>query len=190
MLISGLLLGGCGTVQEADPPVQGIVDSVFPIDEEIRRFTATLDSVPAALRHGAPDREALVARFIRAVETRDTLELPRLLLQRDEFIALYYPSSQYTTRPYELAPALLWFRMENTSSRGINRLLERMGGRALGYAGMTCPDQPRVEGRNRIWEGCTVMTGESGGPGVARQLFGDILERDGIWKFLSYANDL
>jgi hypothetical protein len=133
--------------------VQGIVDSVFPIDEEIRRFVATLDSVPTALRHGAGSRDELVQRFIRAVETRDTTELPRLVIQRDEFIIFYYPHTRYTERPYELAPALLWFQMENPSSRGLNRLLERLGGRSLGYEGLSCPDAPRIEERNRIWDG-------------------------------------
>lgn len=183
-------LVGCGTVEDAEPVVQGIVDSVFPIDEEIRRFVATLDSVPTALRHGAGSREELVERFIRAVETRDIAELPRLVIQQDEFITFYYPHTRYTQRPYELAPALLWFQMENPSSRGLNRLMERMGGRSLGYAGLDCPDQPLIEERNRIWEGCTVTVRGQDGNMAPHRLFGAMLERDGTWKFLSYANAL
>ena len=188
LILSGLLVAGCGTVEEAEPVVQGIVDSVFPIDEEIRRFVATLDSVPAALRHGAGSRDELVQRFIRAVETRDTTELPRLVIQRDEFITFYYPHTRYTERPYELAPALLWFQMENPSSRGLNRLLERLGGRSLDFEGLSCPDEPRMEERNRIWDGCTVRVRGQDGTVAPHQLFGSILERDGTWKFLSYAN--
>lgn len=190
LLLAGLLLGGCGTVSEAEPVVQGIVDSVFPIDEEIRRFMATLDSVPTALRYGAGSRDELVQRFIRAVETRDTTELPRLVIQRDEFITFYYPHTRYTERPYELAPALLWFQMENPSSRGLNRLLERMGGRSLSFEGLSCPDEPLIEERNRIWEGCSVTVRGQDGTVQPHQLFGAILERDGTWKFLSYANAL
>lgn len=187
-LLSPLM--GCGTVEDAAPVVQGIVDSVFPIDEEIRRFMATLDSVPTALRQGAGSRDELVQRFIRAVEARDTTELPRLVIQRDEFITFYYPHTRYTARPHELAPALLWFQMENPSSRGLNRLLERMGGRSLGFEGLSCPDEPLLEERNRIWEGCTVTLRAPDGSLAPHRLFGAILERDGTWKFLSYANAL
>ncbi len=182
-------LGGCGTVEEREPVAQGIVDSVFPIEEEIRRFVATLDSVPSALRHGAGSRDELVERFIRAVETRDTTELPRLVIQRDEFITFYYPHTRYTERPYELAPALLWFQMENPSSRGLARLLERMGGRDLDLKEVTCPGEPLIEGPNRIWEQCTVQVLDANGQPAERRLFGAILERDGRWKFLSYANE-
>lgn len=175
-------------MQEAVPVVQGVVDSVFPIDEESRRFVATLDSVPTALREGADSRGTLVRRFVRALETRDTAELRRLVMQRDEFIALYYPHTRYTRRPHELAPALLWFQMENPSSRGLHRALERFGGRSLGYQGLRCPEVPRIEERNRIWEGCTVAVRGEDGVVAPRQLFGALLERDGTWKFLSYAN--
>ncbi len=190
LILSVLLVWGCGEVEEGEPVVQGIVDSVFPIDEEIRRFVATLDSVPTALRHGASSRDELIQRFIRAVETRDTTELPRLVLQRDEFITFYYPHTRYAERPYELAPALLWFQMENPSSRGLNRLLERMGGRSLGFEGLRCPDEPRIEDRNQIWEGCSVSVLGQDGTVAPHQLFGAILERDGTWKFLSYTNTL
>lgn len=166
-----------------------MVDSTFPIEEEIRRFVATLDTVPTALRHGAESREALIARFLRAVERRDTLALPRLVLQRDEFIGVYYPSTRFTAPPYELSPALVWFQMQNRSSRGITRLFQRDAGRPLGYVRTTCPDSARVEGNNRIWEGCTVRVRDSVGGLRDRMLFGGILEREGTWKFLTFANE-
>lgn len=184
----GILLAACGTVERSDSADRGVIDSVFPIEEEIRRFAATLDSVPAALRGGTPSREALIARFVQAVETRDTSALSRLVLQRDEFLGMYYPHSRYTRRPYQLAPALLWFQMENPSARGLNRLLDRHGGSELGYQELTCPAEPLIEERNRIWEGCTVTLRDPDGTEVTRRLFGAILERDGTWKFLSYAN--
>jgi hypothetical protein len=188
-LALALLASACGTVEEPPQVPLGVVDSVFPIDEEIRRFAATLDSVPAALYDGAASREELVRRFIRAVETRNADELARLVLQRDEFIGLYYPHTRYTARPYELAPALLWFRMESPSSRGLSRLLERMGGRDLDFEGLACPGEPLVEERNRIWEHCTVRVRGADGRHAERRLFGAILEREGRWKFLSYANE-
>ncbi|MFN2315037.1 MAG: hypothetical protein ABR551_04780 [Gemmatimonadales bacterium] len=165
------------------------MDSTFPIEEEIRRFTATVDSLPSRLRDGADGREALVERLIRAVEQRDTLELQRLVLQRDEFIALYYPHTHFTAPPYELSPALLWFQMQNLSSRGITRLMQRDGGRSLGYVGHTCPAAPQEQERNRLWEGCVVRVQDSLGTTRVRRIFGTMLERDGTWKFLTFANE-
>jgi len=165
-----------------------VVDSTLPIAEEVRRFLATVDSVPTALRGGASSRDELVRWFIRAVERRDTLALPGLLVQADEFIGLYYPHSRYTTPPWELSPSLLWFQMLNQSSRGITRLLERDGGRPLGYRGTTCPGPPLAEGPNRIWDGCLVRLGEAGQGERERRLFGAILERGGTFKFLTFVN--
>jgi len=171
------------------PPSQGVVDSTLPIEEEVRRFLLTVDSVPAALRHGAPNREELVRRFLLAVETRDSAALPRLVLQRDEFIGLYYPHTHFTAPPYELSPSLLWFQMQNASSRGISRLLQRDGGRPLGFASLRCPDQARIEGPNRLWESCIVAVTDSAGAPRDRRLFGTILEHGGTYKFLTYTNE-
>lgn len=189
-LLLAVLLGGCEGAPrpEPAPPVQGAVDSTLPIAEEVRRFIGTVDSVPVALRGGAPSRDELVARFVRAVELGDTLAFPALLVQADEFIGLYYPHSRYTAPPYELSPSLLWFQMVNQSSRGIARLLQRDGGRPLGYRGMTCPGPPLEEGPNRIWDGCVVRLSEAGGAERERRLFGAILERDRTFKFLTFAN--
>lgn len=166
-----------------------VIDSTFPIEEEIRRFRATVSGVPATLREGAPSIEALVSRFAAAVESADTAALARLVLQRDEFIGVYYPHTRYTTAPYELSPALLWFQMQNRSSRGLGRLLAREGGRPLGVTGYRCGQEPRHEATNRIWEGCTVEVRPAGGAPRMRTLFGSILEQGGRFKFLTYAND-
>lgn len=167
----------------------GIVDSTFPISEEIRRFAATVDSVPSTLRAGATSRGELVVRFVRAVETLDSLEFRRLVLQPDEFIGVYYPHTRYTAPPYELSPSLLWFQMQNRSSRGLTRLLQRDGGRSLGYQGVHCPPSPRREAENALWEGCLVEVLDSAGSRRSRQLFGTVLEHQGVFKFLTFANE-
>lgn len=191
-LSGAVLLAACGMAEQEEPRAStagGVVDSTFPIEEEIRRFVATVDSLPSRLREGAASREALVHRFVQAVETLDTLELVRLLLQRDEFIALYYPHTRFTSPPYELAPGLLWFQMQNVSSRGIGRLLARDGGRPLGVLGVECGPEPVVEERNRLWPACQVLVRDPAGVARRRTLFGTMLERDGVWKFLGYNNE-
>jgi hypothetical protein len=165
------------------------VDSVLPIEEEVRRFLGTVDSVPGTLRHGAPSIETLVQRFLRAVEAHDTQAFPRLVLQRDEFIGVYYPHTQFTSPPYTLSPALLWFQMQNRSSRGVTRLLQRDGGRPIPSWSLRCPPSGRIEGPNRLWEGCLVEVVDSAGEARGRRLFGTIIERDRTFKFLTFANE-
>jgi hypothetical protein len=165
------------------------VDSVFPIEEEIRRFRATLDEQPTRLRGGASSRDSLVARFIRALERRDSVTLAEMHLSAAEFGYLYYPYTRYTREPYELKPALLWFQIQNASSRGITRALRDLGGRSLGYVDYRCEQEPEVLGEGRSWSGCRVRC-QVGGNTVEVRLFGSIFEREGHYKFISYANDL
>lgn len=168
---------------------QGVIDSTLPIEEEVRRFVATVDSLPRALRHGATSRDDLVGQFLAAVEGLDTLKLHRLVVQRDEFISLYYPHTRFTAPPYELSPALVWFQMQNSSSRGIGRLLERSGGKSLAAQGYRCAAEAAREASNRLWEDCLVAVRDSAGGIRERRLFGTILERDGRFKFLTFANE-
>jgi hypothetical protein len=169
--------------------VRTIVDSIFPIEEELRRFRATLPGeAPGTLAGGAPTRDELVDRFISALEAADTAAFRDMLLTRAEFAWLYYPHTRFTEPPYELAPGLLWFQMENGTSRGFSRLMDRMGGRAAHADGYTCPSDARAEGPNRVWEDCVVRLRPPGGEARELRLFGSILERGGVYKFVSYSN--
>ncbi len=184
-------LSGCGTPAggEARRPVY--VDSVFPIEEEMRRFRATLDEEPTSLRGGAESRERLVRWFVQALERKDTLALAELVLTRAEFGVLYYPYTKYVSEPYQLSPGLLWFFIQNQSSRGITRALQRYGGRPLRYLRHRCdPEEPEVQGPNRVWTECVVIRVGPEGALVEERLFGSILERQGRFKFVSFANSL
>jgi hypothetical protein len=129
-----------------------------------------------------------VQRFVGALEAADTAAFRDMLLTRAEFAWLYYPHTRFTAPPYELAPGLLWFQIENGTSRGFGRLLERMGGRPAHAAGYACSPEPRTEGPNRVWEGCVVHLRPTGGEPRDLELFGSILERGGVFKFVSYSN--
>jgi len=166
------------------------VDSARTIEEELRRFRATLTEEPTALEHGERSRDALIRRFVRALETSDTAALLALHLTRAEFAYLYYPFTQYTRPPYELSPALLWFLIEQNSEKGLVRLLRRYGGRPLGYVGYLCEQAPQLEGANHLWHECRIRRKVASGELIEERLFGSIMERDGRYKFVSYANDL
>jgi hypothetical protein len=164
-----------------------VVDSILPIEEEIRRFRTVLGPDPERLSGGATTVAALVDRFERALAETDTAAFADMVMTRDEFGWLYYPTSIFTAPPYELAPSLVWFQIENGSSRGLGRLLERLGGRPIGITGHTCPE-PVIQGINRVWEGCVVRFDTPDAQPRELQLFGSILERDGVFKFVSYTN--
>jgi hypothetical protein len=111
-----------------------------------------------------------------------------MAMTRDEFGWLYYPHTMYTAPPYELPPGLVWFQIENGSHQGLGRLLERLAGRPLEVLGYSCAPEPLVEERNRTWADCTVRFHPPGEDTREIRLFGSILERDGVFKFISYSN--
>jgi hypothetical protein len=169
------------------PPTH--VDSIFPVEEALRRFRAAVGPEPAGLEGGATSRHALMDRFAQALAARDTAAFAGMVMSAAEFGWLYYPHTRYTSRPYQQAPDLVWLQIQNGSSRGLGRLLSRLGGTRLHVHDLQCPPEPLVEGPNRIWERCTVRGGSAGGETIEMRLFGSILERDGVFKFVSYTND-
>jgi hypothetical protein len=191
--------GACGPDsasgdQGTDAPVRtvaapgDVIDSLLPIEEEIRRFRlATPDSI-TRLDGGARSREALVKAYAAAIEHADSGALNRLLLTQAEYAWLVYPESELTRPPYRQKPALAWFMMQNATDRGIGRVLSRHGGKPLGYAGFACESEAVVQGANRIWRQCRMRFTDNGRE-VERKLFGGMLERDGTYKFLTYATD-
>jgi hypothetical protein len=164
------------------------VDSAIPIEEALRRFRKDLPN-PKALEGGLGSREKLVRAFVRALEVQDTAALRRMVMKPGEFAWLYYPSSPLSRPPYELSPALMWFQLQGESERGASRLLSERAGHALGYLGHTCAP-PRVEGKNRIHPSCELRRVTAARDTIGERLFGLILERDGRYKFVSYANRL
>lgn len=161
------------------------VDSIFPIEEEIRRFREGLE--PARrLQDAAASRDELVRRFVNALAAADAAGLRALAITVEEFAWLYYPHSRYVRPPYELAPALLWFQLDAYGARDLDRALRRHGGRPIDAVGHTCDEPPTVEERNRIWSGCSLLLHD----GTALPVLGTILEREGRFKFLSPGNRL
>ncbi|MEX2527749.1 MAG: hypothetical protein WEA09_08955 [Gemmatimonadota bacterium] len=165
-----------------------VVDSVFPVEEEIRRFQEAYPGEVTELAGGESSRDALVSRFIESLEAADTVDLTRLSMTPREFGYLYYPTSRYTEPPYRLSPALVWYQNQNVTGRGFTRLLRRYGGQEVNYLSYECPEEAEVEGQNRLWHNCRVVHLFEGDT-VSIQLFGSIWERGGHYKFVGYAND-
>jgi hypothetical protein len=166
-----------------------VIDSILPVEEELRRFRAALPGDSAtALTGGSPSREALVRRFVHALAANDTADLQRMAVRGREFADLYYPESPYTRPPYRQSPALAWSLIQNPSTSGLTRLVRRLGGKSIVYVSHRCDPKIAHEGRNVRYAGCLVRIVDERGDTVTKRYFGSILERDGQFKFLSYTN--
>jgi len=190
--LAGLAIVACGPSQ-ATPAASGraataarYVDSVLPRDQALARFRRDLPE-PQELEGGALSPDALVRRFLRALEAADTTALARLALTRAEFAYLYYPYAPESQPPYDLDPGLSWFLLEGRSQKGLRRALQDFGGRPVQAAGWSC-QAVRAQGPARIWDGCVVQRVGSAGDTVAESLFGSILEYRGRYKFVSLAS--
>jgi hypothetical protein len=167
-----------------------VVDSVLPVEEEIRRFHNTLGRRTIGLSGGTTTRDALVRTLIGALERNDEQALRRLVVDRAEFGFLVYPTSPHTRPPYRLSPDIVWLQRSAGTEKALTRLLQRFGGRPSGFAGYACEEAPAHQGSNRIWGPCVVRLRNHTGDSAPLQLFGPIIERDGMYKFLSLANGL
>ena len=193
VLICLVLLGGCAAAEwagrgggAADPggAAAAIVDSVVPVEEALDRFRVDLSAVQG-FEGGYDSPEALVREVLDRLAAEDTIAFEPLAVNRAEFAWLVYPESPMSRPPYELPPALTWFRLQQENRIGVLRMLRDLGGREFESFALRCPRAAVMEGENRLLSGCTVRAGE----GEERRLFGTLVERDGRWKVLSFAND-
>lgn len=173
-----------------DEAPRRVVDSVFPPEEQIRRFQATVTDTPTALFGAADTRDALVERFLAAAELRSPDSLLALAMTKGEFAFLYYPNSRFAAPPYQLAPEVLWFQIRNSESRGVTRLLRQLEERRMDVLGYECEEAPVGSSTVRIWEDCFALLPGDTVDTVRLRLFGSIVEHDGAFKFLSLSNDL
>jgi len=170
----------------ADPVVAQKVDSLLPAGEALDRFLAGLPRTER-LAGGARTRHDLVARLLQAIEQRDSTAIEKMALSRGEYGFLYYPTSVYSRKPYELAPDIAWMLASESSAKGARRLIQRLGGRQLALTGIHCRRE-HTEGSNKFWQQCEVSYRDAGVP-EKKKLFHAIIERDSDVKFLSYAGD-
>jgi hypothetical protein len=167
-----------------------VVDSILPVEEQLRRFRAQVGgSTVTSLRGGAASRDALVRRFMTAVVAGDSAALDAMRIDAREFADLIYPESPNVKPPYQQDPALVWRTIQNPSRSGLIRLVRRAGGSRLTLRDYRCDATPGVQGRNRFWTGCTVTLTAADGSTSTHRWFGHIVERDGHFKFMSYANE-
>lgn len=186
-----LIACGNGEKDSAQPvaaqPAAGTVDSIFPRDESMRRFRRDLPEV-TTLSGGAGSREELERRFVKALEARDTTTLAALALTKAEFAWLYYPTVKSGMGETGLRPELMWLLLDSNSRKGLRVILAKLAGSPLPYDRHHCAE-PEMEGDNRLWFPC-VYTTAAAGDSVRVRLYGPIMERGGVYKFVGLANTL
>jgi len=167
-----------------------VVDSILPVEEELRRFRKSLGGDSATrLADGSASREALVQRFVKALEAKDTADLLRMSMRSREFADLYYPESPYARPPFKQSPQLAWSLIQNPSTSGLNKLINRVGGKRIVYLGHKCEPKIAHEGKSTRYTGCLIQVRGEKGDTVSKKYFGSIIERGGQFKFVSYTND-
>ena len=165
-----------------------IVDSIFPVEEEIRRFNAGLER-PEALEAGATSRSDLVRLFAAALRRSDTAALRDLLVSRAEFGHFVFPESPFTSPPYKTKPVVIWTQLVGESTSGLQRLLKNVAGDSSRISQLACNEAAERQGANRYWRNCTVVLESPGRDARRIHLFGHVMERGGRFKFLSYSTD-
>jgi hypothetical protein len=166
-----------------------IVDSVLPVEEELRRFRAAIGGTPAtALANGSASRRALAERFVNAVARSDTNDIRAMTVTAREFADLVYPTSPFTHPPYRQPPGLVWMQITRPSETGLTRLIARRGGQAFRLEDVTCKDKPDRQGENTLWEDCTLRLVNPARENVTERWFGSIIERAGTFKLVSLTN--
>ncbi len=164
-----------------------VVDSVLPVEEEMRRFREAIGGTPVtALANGSASRDALVRRLVTAVSKHDSVDVRAMTVTPREFADLIYPSSPNTKPPYRQPPGFVWMQISNPSNAG--RLMKRLGGVQFHYVDHTCKSTPDFQGENKVWTGCQLRVVGPERDTTTQRWFGAIVERGGAFKFLTLAN--
>ena len=186
---AAFIVVACRDGQAADDRghVGNVVDSIRPPAEATARFLRALPVV-SSLAGGAATAEALLSQIADAVSRADTADLERIIVTQAEYGRLYYPSSVFTRKPYELSPDIAWLLNSESNVKGRRRLLERLGGKQVRFARLTCAE-PMNEGENTIRKDCTVEVSVARREAVRLKVFHSLIERGGHVKILSLAGD-
>lgn len=188
-LVAALALvcfAGC-KVSRKPAASSGAIDSALPRGVALQRFQ---EAVPQVDTLATPfrSRDSLVAAFVAGVERNDTASLRRMALTASEFGWLYYPTTPQGLPPYSLNADLMWFLTYERSGIGLARMLTLRGGQSLNYVGYECEERASKEGINTVWGPCQIRRRGPDGKVFTERLFGLIIEREGRYKFVSFAN--
>lgn len=164
-----------------------VVDSIFPMEEMVRRFQAESGDAVSALSGGERSMDALLRRYWALLVDGDTLAMTPLVASQREFAYVYFPDSRELTDG--VPPAISWLMLSSNSGRGLTRALREAGLSEAEPRGTVCQPLELAGGRSRIIGPCAVIR-TRGGQRDTLWFVKHVIERDGIFKLMSFANDL
>ena len=106
-----------------------------------------------------------------------------------EFSDIYYSQSPYSRPPYHQPASFAWRMLQDPSTAGLGRLLNRLGGTPLRFVSERCDPKVLHEGDVTRFAGCLVTAVDNQGRRGTKRYYGSIVEYRGQFKFLSYTND-
>ncbi len=165
-----------------------VIDSVFPPEEALRRFQAEAGGVaPNALSAGAASIDALLRRYWATLVRGDSMALQPLVVSKPEFAYLYFPESAEPATGMQ--PHVSWLLLSNNSGRGLARALALAAESDSAIVGTACTVQQIVAGRNTIHGPCGIVR-----RGASKRdtlwITNHVIERGGVFKLMSFANEL
>jgi len=165
-----------------------VVDSVFPPEEALRRFQATVAGPPATrLTGGAPSTETLLRRYWSMLVRHDTLGIRSLTVSHAEFAYVYLPESAVFASGMQ--PIGAWVMYESLTGRGLSRAFRAAESGDTNVVSTPCRDRARDEGKSRTFGPCAVVLRKAAGFDTL-WIAGTVVRRDGVFKLLGLDNSL
>lgn len=166
-----------------------VVDSVFPPEEAMRRFRATVPgSAPTRLAGGASSVDDLIRRYWVALTAADTSAVRSLSVSQAEFAYLYLPDSPEIRSGMQ--PAIAWLVLDEASVRGLSRArLRAEAARNVPAVGVACDGNEVANGAAQIQGPCGIVLQRAAGSDTI-WIANRVILRDGVVKLLGFANPL
>ena len=166
-----------------------VVDSIFPPDESMRRFRATVPgAVPLRLAGGAPSTEQLLRTFWATLTAGDSVGVDSLSIDKAEFAHLYLPDSPELRSGMQ--PQIAWLLLDEASVRGLSRARLRAEQlKASTIRGVACSGNPTPVGAARVQGPCGIIVRRPQGLDTV-WIANRVISRNGVVKLLGFANPL
>ena len=166
-----------------------VVDSIFPPDEAMRRFRATVPgAAPLRLAGGAPSTEQLLRTFWAKLTAGDSVGVDALSIDKAEFAYLYLPDSPELRSGMQ--PQIAWLLLDEASVRGLGRARLRAEQlKATTIRGVACSGNLAPVGAARVQGPCGVIVRRP--PRLDTVWIANrVISRNGVVKLLGFANPL
>lgn len=166
-----------------------VVDSIFPPEEAIRRFRATIPgTAPRELSGGAASADQLLRIYWANLIAKDSASVQTLSVDKAEFAYLYLPDSPEIRSGMQ--PQIAWLLLDEASLRGLSRArLRAEQASTATVRGVTCAGDPVQSGVARVEGPCGVVLQRAEGRDTV-WIANRLITRDGVVKLLGFANPL